>query len=224
MKKAVPILLACLLLSLAQTSLPAAWGEQESPSPAIKPKVDLVPRVMLRRFPDVIQSNSSSCGVAAYQAVTMYLGIWGYQDIYSAKLGTTKEEGTHPAKILENLRKEGLDARIEEGMTVEGLKSHIDAGHIVIIDFQAWGKNPDYSREWEDGHYAIAVGYNDDILFIEDPSLLGTTGYLKWDDFESRWHDYENEAGGKRREYVRMGIVVVPAARGPRLPLFTPID
>jgi len=79
----------------------------------------------------------------------------------------------------------------------------------VIIDFQAWGdpEGKDYTEEWEDGHYGIAVGYDQNSLYIEDPSLLGTVGFLTHDEFLARWHDYEIE-DGKRREYRNMGIVV----------------
>lgn len=173
--------------------------------------------------PDVMQVNSWSCGAAAVQAVAQRFGHWGYQEPWARELGTSSEEGTHPRNMVQGLRELGLEAELVEGMTLDELRGHMDRGDVVIVDFQAWGEplGKDYSKEWEDGHYGVAVGYSKKHLFIEDPSLLGTVGYLTFEDFESRWHDYENE-DGRRREYRHMAIVV----RGPRpwQPRYTPID
>lgn len=162
-------------------------------------------------FPDTIQANDYSCGVAAVQAVLQFYDQWGYADEYAREMGTTPEEGTHPGRMVECLRKRGLDARLVEGLTVDDLRRRVDEGVPVIVDFQAWGEKQDYSREWEDGHYAVVVGYEGETFILEDPSLLGQRGTLTAAELESRWRDYETE-NGKRREYVRAGIVV----RGPK--------
>lgn len=182
------------------------------------------PSGRIERFPDTIQSNSYSCGVGAVQAVLQYYGHWGYQDGYAKEMGTSPEEGTNPASMVACLRRRGLDARVVEGLTAEDLRRHVDGGVPVIIDFQAWNgeANHDYSREWEDGHYGVVVGYEGDVFLIEDPSLLGTLGTLRADELERRWRDYENEAGGKRREYVRSGIIVRGQADPP--PPLSPIE
>jgi predicted double-glycine peptidase len=156
-----------------------------------------------------MQANNYSCGVGAVQAVAQYYGVWGYHATHVKALGTTPENGTHPLAMVAYLRKLGLDARLEEGMTLAGLRRWVDAGVPVIVDYQAWngGAHVDYAKAWEDGHYSVVVGYNRDHVFLEDPSLLGTVGWLTNAEFEARWHDYETEHG-KRREYRRMGIVV----------------
>jgi predicted double-glycine peptidase len=186
-------------------------------APAMARKPSLVPTRFLWGVPDVRQMNPSACGVACVQAVACaFFGEVYGEEHYWKLLGATQEQGTHPRAIVRGLRKIGLSAEMREGMTIEELRGHIDAGHLVILDFQAWGEpvGKDYAREWEDGHYTVAVGYNDDVIFIEDPSLLGSIGYLTNDELERRWHDYELE-GGKRREYVHLGIVV----RGRRWPV-----
>jgi len=188
-------------------------GEEDVRTPNVSPHIaaqePIKPKAFISGIPDVIQMNSFSCGVAVVQAVATYYGQWGYQEEYAGRLGTTQAEGTHPAAIVRVLRSLGLEAKMIEDMTLKGLKDYFDKGHIVIVDFQAWGSPEDgsYEGRWEDGHYGIVVGYNDSLIFIEDPSLLGTIGYLTHEGFLSRWHDYENE-DGKRREYRHMAIVV----------------
>lgn len=165
----------------------------------------------LENFPDTIQSNNYSCGVAAVQAVLQFYDHWGYADEYAMEMGTSPDEGTHPARMVDCLRKRGLDAQLAEGLTIDDLRRHVDSGVPVIIDFQAWGEKKDYANEWEDGHYAVVVGFDGDTLILEDPSLLGQRGTMTTTELERRWRDYEIE-NGKRREYVRSGIVV----RGPK--------
>lgn len=192
-------LAAAVLATLAAPALAHAPAPRD-PGP---------PTRLIRGIPDVMQANSYSCGVGVAQAVAQYYGVWGYHAHHVAKLGTTEAEGTHPAAIVRYLRGLGLDARIVEGMTLADLRRHVDAGVPVILDFQAWNEDPrhDYAREWEDGHYCVVVGYNRGHVFLEDPSLLGTIGWVRDAELLARWRDYENE-GVKRRPYVRMGIVV----------------
>jgi predicted double-glycine peptidase len=142
--------------------------------------------------PDSIQSNSYSCGVAAVQTVLQYFGHWGYQDEYAAEMGTNAEEGTHPARILDCLRRRGLDARLAEGLSLDDLRRCVDEGTIVIVDFQAWSDTPnqDYSAEWENGHYAVLVGYRGDRFYFDDPVLFGALGELTGEDLLRRWRDY----------------------------------
>lgn len=178
---------------------------------------------MLRGVPDVMQANSHSCGVGVVQAVMNYYGVWGYQDDFAKALGTSEAQGTHPVKMAAYMKRWGLDARVREGMTVADLRRYVDEGVLVAVDFQAWngGVKPNYAKEWEDGHYCIVVGYSRGGFFLEDPTLLGTLGYLADADLERRWHDYEEEKGG-RRPYVRMGVVVKGKSR--LQPAVTPID
>jgi predicted double-glycine peptidase len=181
-----------------------------------------VPLKQLHGVPDVIQANNYSCGAGVVQAVMQYYGHWGYQDGYARELGTSPDQGTHPARMTEFFKKRGLDAELREGMTAADLRRHVDRGIPVIVDFQAWGKpGLDYAHAWEDGHYCVVVGYDRKGFFLEDPSLLGTVGYLRTADFERRWRDYEIE-GGKRRPYVRAGIVIKGKPKPP--PRVSPIE
>jgi len=181
------------------------------------------PSRLLERIPDVIQTNNYSCGVGVVQAVLARHGVWGYQDELARALGTSPEEGTHPARIVAYLHERGLEAELREGLTLADLRRFVDEGALAIVDFQAWngGAGVDYAKEWEDGHYALLVGYGKDVFFLEDPSLLGTVGWVGAADLDARWHDYESE-GGKRRDYVRSAIVV--RGKGQPFPRFTHID
>ncbi|MBF0543406.1 MAG: C39 family peptidase [Candidatus Riflebacteria bacterium] len=223
--RTVPVVLL-LFAILVSPVFPADHPAKELPQnyPELRHTADsLVPDVYIDGVPDVEQMNSYSCGPAAFQCVLHYFGQDGFQEDYAKALGTTPDNGTHETLLAKGLVKAKLNATIVTGMTREQLKEYIRNRNLVIIDYQAWSENTvsDYSKDWDDGHYSVAIGYNKDVLFIEDPMLLGTVGYLPWDEFEKRWHDFDTE-NGQRREYVHMGIVVT--GRHQVQPKFTKID
>ncbi len=167
------------------------------------------PASWVRGVPDVSQMNSWTCGASAVEAVLQAFGFEGYQEAYAREMESSEDQGTHPGRMVEALRRRGLRATLVEGMTLDGLRGQVDAGNLVIVAYQAWGgqAGKPYREEWEDGHYSVVVGYGDGFVFLEDPSILGSLGIIPEREFEERWHDYEVEEGG-RREYHRMGIVV----------------
>jgi predicted double-glycine peptidase len=75
-------------------------------------------------------------------------------------------------------------------MRLDDLRDFIDKGEPVIVLIQAWAESPvDYSRDWEDGHYVVAIGYDRDNVYFMDPSTLGNYTYLPNREFFDRWHD-----------------------------------
>jgi len=45
-------------------------------------------------------------------------------------------------------------------MTLNDIRNFIDNGIPIIVLIQAWAESlVDYSQDWEDGHYAVAIGY-----------------------------------------------------------------
>ncbi len=40
------------------------------------------------------------------------------------------------------------------------------------------GKTGQLAEDWGDGHYAVAVGYDQQNIYLMDPSILGNYGYI----------------------------------------------
>jgi uncharacterized protein YvpB len=91
-------------------------------------------------------------------------------------------------------------------MTVQDVKKFIDQEIPVIMIVQAWThkKEVDWEKDWSDGHYVIAIGYDDKKFYFEDPYIILRT-YLEFDELEKRWH-FTDEAGGEK--HFKMGIAV----------------
>jgi len=90
-------------------------------------------------------------------------------------------------------------------MTASSIKRHIDKRTPVIVLLQAWTdkENVNWEENWEDGHYAVVIGYNSTKLFFEDPSSVARV-YLTLEEFEKRWHD----KGVSGKKYINYGIAV----------------
>ncbi|MFA6318520.1 MAG: C39 family peptidase, partial [Elusimicrobiota bacterium] len=136
------------------------------------------------------QATPYTCGAAALQSVLRYYGEEVREDRLSAELGADPEEGTRFWSILEAALRRGIGAEAFLDASLADLKAALDRGSPVIVAFQAWADPPtDYAEDWDDGHYAVAVGYDAKNLYFMDPSTLGNYTYVPAEEFVRRWHD-----------------------------------
>ncbi len=184
-------LLTLSLGALAALMLPAGARGAE---PRI-PEVESFIKVPMTR-----QATDHTCGTAALQSVLFFNGKETREDLLAKLLGTTEADGTEPRNILryvnEVLAGEGFKAVAKEDMSVGDLRASIDAGVPVIVVIQAWADDPkvDWAKEWDCGHYVVAVGYDDSNIYFMDPSTLGHYAYIPVDEFLTRWHDRDAKA------------------------------
>lgn len=172
-------------------------------------------------LPDVRQSTPYSCGAAALQSVLAYWGIEIREDQLMELLGTDPEIGTPPRAIVTAAESMGLKAGLQEELSLEKLAVFMKEGIPVIVAAQAWREQSegDWSEEWECGHYMVVIGIDQDNVYFEDPSLLGSRGFIPRDQFLERWHDVD----GKGRQYLRLGIPIQGTKIAPP-PALAPVD
>ncbi len=145
--------------------------------------------------PLVRQPDGYTCGVAALQSVLHYFGHIVRFDRLAAVLGADPEQGTNYQRMAEYAQAQGIKVTICIDMTLDMLCAYVDAGSPVIVALQAWGDDAGagYAKQWDDGHYAVAVGYDDRNLYFMDPSTLGNYTFIPITEFLARWHDcYDN--------------------------------
>ncbi|HEX2695116.1 MAG TPA: cysteine peptidase family C39 domain-containing protein [Acidobacteriota bacterium] len=213
MNKTVRLVLLALLLLIAGFDIGLLLGPSLAPArPVKKSSVTTLPAGLLSTIADVRQSTAYSCGAAALQAVLNYYGIDKREKALMDMLKTTEEAGTSPDNIVRVAKELGLQADPRENVRYEDLIKAYREGIPVICAIQAWtdalpGKRA-WTSDWEDGHYVIVIGADEQFVYVEDPSLLGTRGIILKQEFLDRWHDY---TGGPPfdptdRAYVRLGI------------------
>jgi hypothetical protein len=98
------------------------------------------------------------CGPASLSSLLAYWGISDSQESIGEKTYDNKCAGTNGADLLMHCRDRGLAAYSFNG-TLDQLKRMIWMGYPVIVLQNA-------SKTWKEGHFRIAVGYNDETKTI----------------------------------------------------------
>ncbi len=212
--------LATMLLT---SPLRSASAEPAGPTDTFTRSV--VPETPVLNVPDTRQSTNYSCGAAALQAVLAYYGIQETEEDLMEKLGTTPDQGTRPEAILRVAQSYGLQAELRQNVSLEDLARETAAGRPVIVDAQAWREDSlvPWKDRWEDGHYMVAVGVDSKNVYLEDPSLDYSKGFIPREQFMERWHDYEVGPKGERQEYRQAAIFFRGKTPAPP-PVFLPVD
>ncbi len=167
--------------------------------------------------PLVRQTTEYSCGAAALAAILHYWRVFsGSETELFIPLGTTQNDGTAPDSIVRVAKSFGLSAEEKTRMTLDDLELAHKSGSTVILNIQAWkdkGSSP-WSLTWENGHYVVLVGLDENFIYVMDPSVSAQYGYIPHKEFLERWHDYEEKNNVKEFNY-ELGIVI----RGKKSPL-----
>ncbi len=64
-------------------------------------------------------------------------------------------------------------------MSIVQLIDHLRNNRPVILLMQAWS-DPivDYTNDFDDGHFVVAIGYDLNYIYFEDPWILGSIAYI----------------------------------------------
>ncbi len=162
-------------------------------------------------IPSVKQQGDFTCGAAALRAIASFYKTGPTTECDFAKaVNASPQKGTHPKDLIKAAKSFGLKVIAKEHMTINELKTHLNKQHPIICNIQAWGDDKTKSKRDQeykkrnDGHYVIAIGFNDTHIYFEDPTLKGNRGRLTYEDFDKRWHD--KETNGDKTDHL--GIVI----------------
>ncbi|MBL9016290.1 MAG: peptidase C39 family protein [Myxococcales bacterium] len=155
-----------------------------------------IPRKAIKvELPNVAQRTDYTCGASALQAICAYFGVGPEDEADYERLMEMPASGADPIHITTAAKALGLEVTEHRPMTLRQLERCLDKGRPVILMLQAW----------EEGHYVVAIGYDDDVIYVEDPWLQGSRGYLTRAELGARWHDVEGEANVTTE---RLGIAI----------------
>jgi len=136
------------------------------------------------------QKSDYDCGPAVLHSILSYFKVAPetYKGLIKA-CKTTKRNGTSPSNIIEVAKSYGLNAKEYRKLSINKLQKMLDDKKPVIIDIQAWGKEFQYEK-LNAGHYAIAVGYDLNNVYLRDPLYCKKNKLIiSKIDFLKRWKD-----------------------------------
>jgi predicted double-glycine peptidase len=162
------------------------------------------------------QTFDYDCGAKALQMVMEYYGVEMREDILIKEL-RTDANGTSVDRMISVAEKSGFKVSSATGVSLEQLKRFIDEEYPVIVLVQAWAERymtlEDWKTDYDDGHYAIVIGYNGSIIIFEDPSSIRRT-WLTEEEFLVRWHDLDPRTKRKLDHFAMVLMGKEPVRRG----------
>lgn len=133
-------------------------------------------------LPKVRQSKYYDCGAAIFRSICKLYKKGPKTAKEFIKICKTTKNGTKPENIVNAAKMFGLAAILIENLKLKDLKIFLDLGIPVICNIQAYGI----------GHYVAAIGYDEEYIYLEDPSLSKHRGYLSYHKFTRRWTDADD--------------------------------
>lgn len=163
-------------------------------------------------LPSSRQQVNYSCGAVCLRSIARYYG----KDLDNEKefrdlCNAGKTKGSRPEELVNAANLFGFNAEVKENMSLQELTTYIQNRIPVIVAIQAWGNEEDPQKRMEDysklkdGHYVIAIGFNDKNIYFEDPSVKGFRSVLSKQDFLNRWIDKESNP---EKVVERLGIII----------------
>lgn len=144
-------------------------------------------------FPKIKQTEEFSCGAAVLSSILTYYGKSVEEREIINQLGLHENHGAKEGEIVLYAKKMGFQV-ISKQMTTKDVIHFIDRSIPVIILIQAWSdkENPQYEQSEKRGHFVVAIGYNREGIYFEDP-LLGHNAFLSYEDIDERWHGDQSD-------------------------------
>jgi predicted double-glycine peptidase len=158
------------------------------------------------RVPIVGQDTNYTCGVAALQSVLYY---WDESEDYFAsrlakRLKANIDDGVVSGQIEAFAKSRGFKVVIREKIQLNELKKYLKNGKPIIILLQAWRKSSAVKWSgWNEGHFAVAIGYDKENIYFMDPSTTGNYTFIPINEFMKRWHDRDG-----RSKVHQLGIII----------------
>lgn len=164
--------------------------------------------IVMLDFPQTKQASGFTCGPASLESVFSYYGLDINECRLVDELNTTFENGTEYDDIAKLAKEVGLKADVRR-MQISDLLNYLNNKIPVIVWAQAWAtgkgekKDLDYSNYYKSGHYMVAIGYNNQGLYFQDPWLTHR-GFLTFQEMTERWHGLDKN---KKKQH-NIGIAI----------------
>lgn len=165
-----------------------------------------IPKGVIRvPVPDTTQDEDSTCGASSLLSICLYFGVGPVEEREVVKaMGMDLRYGSNPEHIVKAARQYQLRFHEEQPMSIRRLLRLVGERKPVLVMLQAWGGRPSYKDDWEDGHWVVAIGWDKNGIYFEDPVIAEARGYLTFEQMEDRWHD----VGHHGRDVPQYGVAL----------------
>jgi predicted double-glycine peptidase len=174
------------------------------------------------------QITEYSCGASALQAVLHYWGLDLDETQLMRIIGTSEDVGTYPENIERGVRALGLQAETRENLTLDEVQRFTaEVGPMIALG-QVWrsmkSANVAPEEEWDNGHYIVVLGVDDEHVYFQDPYLTMGKMVIARHVFERQWHQIMGGVQAGNPRLMHVGIMIRGAKREARTDAMAAID
>lgn len=196
----IPVFIKIVLLIVATAAIGQTGLLKKSRSLVMRfsesDPVQSAPKNLIR-VPLTRQGFNYTCGPSALASIMYYYDqtkVYLEADL-AKQLNANEVDGTLVKEIAKFAESEGFVVKTYHNWNLEALKASVDQGVPVLVLLQAWAdlEDPshDYKTDWEDGHFSVVVGYDENNIYFMDPSTFGNYTFIPTQEFLDRWHDVD---------------------------------
>lgn len=120
-------------------------------------------------IPCITQYFEYDCGATAYESICKYNLVGPNSHEEFIKLLKTNIKGTKVSNIKNLSKILNLNFLDFHNMSIAHLEWFINLGKPVLCPIRAWSA----------GHYVVAIGFDDNKIYFEDPFLNGFRGHIE---------------------------------------------
>jgi predicted double-glycine peptidase len=158
------------------------------------------------------QSTEYSCGASALRSVLSYWGSQVDEAELIKLLGTSEDVGTYPEDIVRGARALGFDAEAVDNLTLDAVQKFTATGSPMIALGQVWRSrqksNTSVIDDWDDGHYIVVLGVDQDYVYFQDPYIRMSKGFVPRGTFEALWHQAMGGDLVRNPKLLHLGIFI----------------
>ena len=148
------------------------------------------------------------CGPASLKIITDYYGITKTEEELAELCQKNPDLGTDDKSIKEAAEKLGLKVEIKNKSSFEDIQSWLEKGIPVIVNWFTRGRYDYPEDDVADGHYSVAIGLDDENIYLQDPEV-GRVRKIDREDFFRVWFDYSSEHIEKWEDMIIRQIIAV---------------
>jgi predicted double-glycine peptidase len=145
--------------------------------------------------PSGTQLHDYDCGAKCLHLVMQYHKVGVSYPTLLSRVHGCEEYGLSVSKIKTLAKSHSFKARSVVNCTIRALEQQISKRQPVIVLIQAWAHKNLTPNDWRNtgkgsrdyGHYAIVMGFENDLVVLRDPNLPRRIRMSK-EEFMARWH------------------------------------
>ena len=150
--------------------------------------------------------HASMCGPASLKTILDYYGINKTEEEL-AKLTGKDDSGVDDIRLVKAATYLGFNTEVKNESTFADIESWLKKGVPVIVDWFTRGRADYPSSEVADGHYSVAVGLDEEYIYLQDPEI-GEMRKILRDDFLKVWFDFKGD-NPKPEELIARQLIAI---------------